>query len=874
MMPVSLHLAIRQWRARPLRPILCSLAIAAAVALVVCVGAGFDSARATMSKMIGQMLGTADIHVRSTAHPPSNRLPVAVLDGLRARSQVAMASGRLQAQLAIAVQAAVGEGAGKSEPQAEPEIKWFNAVGIDPRYDDRLRPKAYITGSALSGADEQIVIDEVVAKRVNAKLGDVIRVGNGQTLHPAHVVGIVAGPTIELVQHPTVYVTDKSLARDLALPLEYNVIDLELKPGVQVQDYAKTLQADLGATMKVATSTDGQSKMEHETKPMDLALLILSVVSGLCAALIIGTTLSVGVQERIRQFGQLRCIGAARGQLVQMLMADALLLMLAGTALGVVAGIGLSKALVWKFPNIFLVYKVTSWSLLAAVGNGLIATLFGSLIPAWQVWRVSPMQAIQTVGHAVRPRLVWLAGGLGACAIVLQILLWQISDRDVRFWCYVCAGIPLIFTGYALLGPMALVALEKFGYRAISAIFGLRAPLLRQAWSRTPWRSGGMIAALMIGITLFTAVRERGQGLMASWAFPSQFPDIMMYSFLGSTQEGVQNMAQQIPEIQLISPVCVFAVPLKKAMFRIGPVLPDEQTLFVACDPDVFSKLIKMEFVQGDEPTALAQLKAGHAVFVSREYQAARGIGVGDTITLGQPNGEPVDFTVAAVVASPGMDIAKHYFDLDSAYKDKAVSSVMGTTGDAKKYFGQTIMNLALANAKPGTDIPKLRSKIERYNYWQTASSVEMKTKITEVVTRFVDAMSLLALAAMFVASLGVANMVIASVHARRYEFGILRAVGAGRWQLMRLVLAEASLIALTAGILGSITGLHIAFMATRVDRTLTGYQTAYLMWWQIPWPILCGIAVTLPLGWLASIFPAWRGASTAQQVLLASGRG
>ncbi len=63
-MPIALRLAIRQWRARPLRPILCALAIAAAVALIVAVGMSMDSLRRTVSTSIGQMLGVADIHVR------------------------------------------------------------------------------------------------------------------------------------------------------------------------------------------------------------------------------------------------------------------------------------------------------------------------------------------------------------------------------------------------------------------------------------------------------------------------------------------------------------------------------------------------------------------------------------------------------------------------------------------------------------------------------------------------------------------------------------------------------------------------------------------------------------------------------------------
>ena len=62
--PIAIRLAVRQWLARPLRPVLCSLAISAAVALIVCVGAGMDSLQYSLRTAVGQMLGVADVHVR------------------------------------------------------------------------------------------------------------------------------------------------------------------------------------------------------------------------------------------------------------------------------------------------------------------------------------------------------------------------------------------------------------------------------------------------------------------------------------------------------------------------------------------------------------------------------------------------------------------------------------------------------------------------------------------------------------------------------------------------------------------------------------------------------------------------------------------
>ncbi|MBL8758838.1 MAG: ABC transporter permease [Phycisphaerae bacterium] len=75
----------------------------------------------------------------------------------------------------------------------------------------------------------------------------------------------------------------------------------------------------------------------------------------------------------------------------------------------------------------------------------------------------------------------------------------------------------------------------------------------------------------------------------------------------------------------------------------------------------------------------------------------------------------------------------------------------------------------------------------------------------------------------MLVACLGVANVIVAGIQARQFEFGVLRALGAQRGLLGRLVLGEAILIAAAACILGTFMGLQGAFGGLQVYRALLG---------------------------------------------------
>ena len=73
------------------------------------------------------------------------------------------------------------------------------------------------------------------------------------------------------------------------------------------------------------------------------------------------------------------------------------------------------------------------------------------------------------------------------------------------------------------------------------------------------------------------------------------------------------------------------------------------------------------------------------------------------------------------------------------------------------------------------------------------------------------------------VVQLGVANLIVAGIEARRFEFGVLRAVGAQRGLLTRLVLGEAVVIAVVASIVGTLMGIQGAWAGQRIYQLLVG---------------------------------------------------
>ena len=124
---------------------------------------------------------------------------------------------------------------------------------------------------------------------------------------------------------------------------------------------------------------------------------------------------------------------------------------------------------------------------------------------------------------------------------------------------------------------------------------------------------------------------------------------------------------------------------------------------------------------------------------------------------------------------------------------------------------------------------------------------------------------------ALLVAGAGVSNTILMAVAERRREIGVLRAVGASRLDVFRLICSETIQICLC----GSIVGVAVAFFASRsverwVRSTVPLAPTESLIQWD-GWTGGACLVCALALGSLASLLPAWRAASVPPMTAIRS---
>jgi putative ABC transport system permease protein len=119
-----------------------------------------------------------------------------------------------------------------------------------------------------------------------------------------------------------------------------------------------------------------------------------------------------------------------------------------------------------------------------------------------------------------------------------------------------------------------------------------------------------------------------------------------------------------------------------------------------------------------------------------------------------------------------------------------------------------------------------------------------------------------IAVVALLVAGTGVSNTILMAVAERQREIGLLRAVGASRLQIFKLVWLETLQTCLS----GAILGVTLAFVASHGVETWVRSKLPFAPvdglirweWWTAAACLLCALL----LGGAAGLLPAWRAAS------------
>ena len=710
-----------------------------------------------------------------------------------------------------------------------------------------LSERTTLTAGRLPQGAGEVAIDTILAEKQALGVGDAIRLKNdknGSTRTSPTVVGIVSpGPDAGLNEGMgTVYATVDQLAA-MGVSTNYYRLYVNAKPGTSTGDLVSEVEPVVHAVQSSASVVDADTAVAQRAAAsqsggtMIATLLnLLAPVCAVVAAIVIATTFTALVARQTRTTGLLRCIGASRRQVMGAVLRTAALTGVAGSVLGAGLGTGAAALLVRSgvVDGLGLQYfTVAPLSLAVTVAVGTLVTLIAVLLPARRASRVSPLVAItgQTTGakQAGRARR-WaaIAGAVLALAGVAALVLGTVGHN-----LYVTAG------GAALIALGTLAALPLLVGGAVGLIGRIgdeeRRPILHLAarnLERNPGRSAASAATLfvcaLVGSTLFVGL----------FSFTSSFQNIVNQA--SPTDITIFGVTPQTDSAALTS--TIRSIDGVQGTVLV-PILDLTQT--------VNGKTERIDVASIDTAT------------ISPIVRSTEGLEDFDDNTL--IVGEIYDIPDGAAVTLTG--------PAGSATLTARVREGWGaaiTPAAAERLNGTAPANAMMwVRAKGEGPTQALESAVRQATRGQdlmVKDSAQGRDAFSDALNQIMLLTCLVMGAALIISLTGLANITDVSVLERTREIGVLRATGADRSQIRRLIITETILLAVIGGTLGIIAGTALGAAGSLAVLGNGGLEVA------IPWLPLAGLlAIALLVGATASLRPARRAAAMMPITALAA---
>ena len=492
-----------------------------------------------------------------------------------------------------------------------------------------------------------ILISSALAKRIGSSQITINLAGRPQTFPIARTVD---GQSAEFLLLD-IAEAQKALGRYGKL----DRIDVTIGPDEDFTKVEQAIRAVLPPSYLLRKPGARSDENQRMLRAFRWNLRVLSYISLVVGAFLIYNTISVSVVRRRAEIGILRSIGAARGTVFGLFLAEALMLGLTGAVLGIGLGrllaggtVGLISVTVNALyttsrPTPVALTWSESWT---GIATGAAVALLSALGPAREAMRVAPTEAMSRGAHEHRARVRWRRGL--AWAAVLSAAAAAASQAGplggFPVGGYVSAF--LAIGAAAMAAPAVVLAVN----RATRAVVNLRVEslLAGRSLAASLSRTSVVVAALATAIAMMASV-----GIMvgsfretvALWLDIQLRADLYVRPAVPSSAGDFPPLAPEVAGI-LESTPGVAAVDL----FHAVPLeYQGQRATLGAGNLDVVRRYGRLRFLAGEDRDAILRSMPGRdRAVVSEPFANLHHVRAGDR--LGLAIGEhQVTLTVAGV---------------------------------------------------------------------------------------------------------------------------------------------------------------------------------------------------------------------------------
>jgi putative ABC transport system permease protein len=812
---LSAWLAKRHFARRKLRNSLITVAVALSVALLVSSNIASQSIASQVVTTVRKVGGDVDLIVRKVTTEPFNESVLGVVANNSAvKSQGGIVAPRYSGKCILS---------GTYFPWNPVSI-----VGVDPTKEQYFGFSNTSLNSLING-NNAIATDDV-AEAFNLRNGSDIRIGinlaNGTPSHLDLVVVSIAH--VEGKGFSSALLINITQAQRLfATPHEISDIVVKLPNSESTSEVEEELLKSL-SSYEVEVIAPKEEMISSTTRLVDgfaLGLNVVAAISLMSAAILTANCLLMAANERRKETGVLRAVGASRGALFKVFIFEGLIHGTVGGCIGIILGIFISTAMTILISG-FTGYQpisllISPLTVVLSFMVGIIVTILGSLYPAYVASRIPPAKAMRLQarerGEKRTPATLLLVGVLfiiGGIFGALFATIWPIEIGSVFL---------IVLGSLFTLSALTKQVVVGLGVAARPLLRTNRAVTIRNV-ARNRRRTSLTIGVVSIGLTFVIFIgsiqgsltyglndflyRQLGSDIMIR---PASSINVTNIATLGSIS-GVSHFSY-----------CEFYVtsigrgPSSIKVLNITAIAGIETATFLSV-----SSIDLRPSGPTNQSMVMSELSSNnHSIILSTKIASDLGVSVGENVTVPLDGSGHANLTVVAEFYGSGfVQYGDVSLDVVSFMSFQALTSLFGLPQAVgpitnKLSTDGLILIKVKENEKPDDVAERIKS------LWQPGSSGNLGILTSEsITTAFATALGeivllfqMLLAVSLVIALLGLSAATFMSVMERRRETGILLAMGMSKSDAVRSILGEALIIGLAGLLLGFIDALLLSWI-------------------------------------------------------------
>lgn len=335
------------------------------------------------------------------------------------------------------------------------------------------------------------LVDPSLLVALNARVGDTLSLGYARFRIIGTLKSVPGTPGVAEIIGPRVFIPERYLEATQLLVFgstaEYNTMAKlpdRTDPGKAIKPFRQSLTK---AQLRFQTVTESENQANRSIDQLSRFIGIVGLIALLLGGVGVASGVRAYVARKIDTVAILRCLGASSGQVLAMYVAQAAVMGLIGAVVGAALGVAIQFGLPSVFKDFLPVDVKVSLEpqaiLTGIIIGGWIALIF-ALRPLLALRNVSPLQTLRRDADSQVLRMRWndwprIAVNVALVASVVAIGVLRAANVKQGLWISVATGgaIAVLVAGAALLSWIARKTLRtRWRYEIRQGVANLYRP--------------------------------------------------------------------------------------------------------------------------------------------------------------------------------------------------------------------------------------------------------------------------------------------------------------------------------------------------------------------------------------------------------------